>query len=249
MTASGAYEQMTKLQKKYSKWLSKASLQTVFDGLQAAGGEVRVNGGAVRNALMREAVRDVDLSTTLLPLETISALEKAGIRAVPTGLEHGTITGVIDGDAYEITTLREDIETSGRHAVVKFGLDWKKDALRRDFTMNAIYCDRNGVIYDPINGMDDLKSRTVRFIGAASERIEEDYLRILRFFRFFAWYGSGRPDAEGLTACARLKDGLSDISVERIWIELKKMLSAADPSRALLWMRTTGVLTLILPET
>jgi len=237
-----------KLNLKNSKWLVAPSLLQVFDAIEVKGGKVRVVGGAIRNALMGEGVGDIDLCTTLLPEETTQALEAANIKAIPTGLEFGTITAVVDKTAYEITTLREDVETDGRHAVVKFGKDWTKDALRRDLTINALYCDRDGKLFDPLDNMDDLKNREVRFIGEASERIKEDYLRILRFFRFFAWYGSGRPDASGLKACAKLKGGLDDISAERVWIELKKTLEAKDPSRALLWMRTTGVLNIVLPE-
>ena len=237
-----------KIELENAPWLTASSLIAVFDALEAAGGEVRVNGGAVRNALMGINVGDVDLSTTLLPKETVKALESAGIKSIPTGLEHGTITAVSDHEPYEITTLREDIETDGRHAVVRFGTNWTMDAQRRDLTINALYCDRDGVVFDPLNGLDDLEPRIIRFIGDAEERINEDHLRILRFFRFFGWYGSGRPDASGLKACAKLKAGLDKISAERVWSELGKLLSAPDPSRALLWMRTTGVLTTILPE-
>ncbi|MGB7287424.1 MAG: CCA tRNA nucleotidyltransferase [Salaquimonas sp.] len=233
---------------KGAEWLKAKSLNAVFDALEAAGGEVRVNGGAVRNALMGIPIGDIDLSTTLLPEQTAEALEAAGIKAIPTGIEHGTVTAISQKTPFEITTLREDIETDGRHAVVKFGTDWELDAKRRDLTMNALYCDRYGEVFDPLNGLPDLENRIVRFIGDAEERIAEDHLRIMRFFRFFAWYGSGRPDAAGLKACAKLRSGLEKISAERIWMELKKILSAKDPSRGLLWMRTTGVLNLILPE-
>ena len=147
-----------------------------------------------------------------------------------------------------MTTLRADVETDGRRAKVVFGRDWKADAERRDFTINALYAEADGTVVDLVGGLADLESRTLRFIGDAEARIREDYLRILRFFRFFAWYGSGRPDAEGLKACARLKDGLERLSAERVWAELKKLLSAPDPSRALLWMRQAGVLTKVLPE-
>ena len=237
-----------KLPRANSRWLETGSLQRVFNALETAGGEVRVNGGAVRNSLMGMKVSDVDLSTTLVPADTMTALEAAGIKALPTGFDHGTVTAVADSTGYEITTLREDVETDGRHAVVKFGTDWEADAKRRDLTMNALYCSRDGEVFDPLGGLEDLKSKTVRFIGEAEERIREDYLRILRFFRFFAWYGGGRPDPDGLKACARLKDGLGQVAVERIWVEMRKLLSAPDPSRALLWMRTTGVLNIVLPE-
>ncbi len=237
-----------KIELESAPWLTAKSLIAVFDALEAAGGEVRVNGGAVRNALMGIEVGDVDLSTTLLPKQTIKALGDAGIKNIPTGLDHGTITAVSDHVPYEITTLREDIETDGRHAVVRFGTNWLMDAQRRDLTINALYCDRHGILFDPLNGIEDLEPRIIRFIGDAEERITEDHLRILRFFRFFGWYGSGRPDASGLKACAKLKAGLEKISAERIWSEFGKLLRAPDPSRALLWMRTTGVLTAILPE-
>lgn len=237
-----------KLEKAYAAWLGNDDLRRVFDALEAAGGEVRVAGGAVRNSLMQLAVSDIDLCTTLLPDNTVAALEKGGLKAVLTGYEHGTVTAVTGSSHFEITTLREDVETNGRHAVVRFGTDWKQDAERRDLTINALYCDRNGEIFDPLDGMKDVVSRTVRFIGDAEARIEEDYLRILRFFRFFAQYGSGRPDADGLKACAKHKSALSGVSAERIWQELHKLLAADDPSRALLWMRTTGVLSQVLPE-
>ncbi len=147
-----------------------------------------------------------------------------------------------------MTTLRKDIETNGRHAKVAFGTDWKADAERRDFTINALYATANGEVIDYVGGLTDIETQTLRFIGDAEARIREDYLRILRFFRFFAWYGSGRPETDGLRASARLKDGLDQLSAERVWSELKKLLAAPDPSRALLWMRQAGVLTAILPE-
>lgn len=231
------------------QWLDRPSLQKLFDILCANGGQIMVAGGAVRNSLLGEAVADIDLCTTLLPSEIVEHLEAADQKAVPTGIEHGTITAVIDGDPYEVTTLREDIETDGRHAVVRFGTNWQADACRRDLTINALYCDREGRVFDFVDGYADILHRNVRFIGNAEERIREDALRILRFFRFFAWYGSGRPDAQGLKACSASKELLSGLSVERIWMELKKLLTAPDPGRALLWMRTTGILSALLPET
>ena len=239
---------MIKIPKKNSIWLQNDGLQRLFEVLRRDGEEVRVNGGAVRNSLLGEEIGDVDLSTTLVPQKVLERLKKAGVKAIATGLEHGTVTAVIDKQGYEITTLRKDIKTDGRHAVVEFGRDWKEDAKRRDLTMNALYCDSAGNVFDPLGGYDDLMARNVRFIGQASERIEEDYLRILRFFRFFAQYGKGRPDGEGLKACAKLKSGISQLSAERIWAELGKILTVDDPSRAMLWMRTTGVLTAVLPE-
>ncbi|MBJ6134231.1 CCA tRNA nucleotidyltransferase [Ochrobactrum sp. Q0168] len=229
-------------------WLKSKSLQALFKALNRDGGEARVVGGAVRNTLLGTAVSDVDLATTHMPQETIRLAEEAGFKPVPTGIEHGTITVVVQGHAYEVTTLRKDVETDGRHAKVAFGTDWKADAERRDFTINALYATADGTIIDHVGGLADIETQTLRFIGDAEQRIREDYLRILRFFRFFAWYGSGRPEAEGLRASARLKDGIEQLSAERVWSELKKLLSAPDPSRALLWMRQGGVLNLVLPE-
>ncbi|MEM8540414.1 MAG: CCA tRNA nucleotidyltransferase, partial [Pseudomonadota bacterium] len=158
------------------------------------------------------------------------------------------VTAVLNDMGYEITTLRKDIETDGRHAVVAFGTDFEHDAKRRDFTINALYVDRSGVVYDYVDGLSDVETMNLRFIGDAGERIQEDYLRILRFFRFFAWFGKHRPDAEGLKASMRHKEGIKSLSAERIWAEMHKLFSAPDPSRALLWMRQVGVLTLLLPE-
>lgn len=230
-------------------WFQDAALSQVMTFLNSDGGEARVAGGAVRNALMGLDVADVDIATTLRPEVVVERAKAAGIKAVPTGIEHGTVTLVVDGRGFEVTTLRRDIETNGRHAVVEFGTDWKADAERRDLTINALYADDRGEVIDLVEGMKDIETRTVRFIGDAAQRIAEDHLRILRFFRFFAYYGSGRPDADGLRACARAKEQLSALSAERVWTETKKLLGAADPSRALLWMRQAGVLTAILPET
>ncbi|RWN55663.1 CCA tRNA nucleotidyltransferase [Mesorhizobium sp.] len=229
-------------------WLGERHLQRLLAALADGGEEARVAGGAVRNALIGQPVADVDIATTTVPDETIRRAEAAGFKAVPTGIEHGTITIVAGGKPFEVTTLRADIETDGRRAKVLFGRDWKADAERRDFTINALYAEADGTIVDLVGGIADVEARRLRFIGDPEARIREDYLRILRFFRFFAWYGDGRPDAEGLKACARLKEGLGQLSVERVWSELKKLLSAPDPSRALLWMRQAGVLTSVLPE-
>ncbi|MGB3897823.1 MAG: CCA tRNA nucleotidyltransferase [Mesorhizobium sp.] len=229
-------------------WLAEEHLQHLLAVLNEGGEEARIAGGAVRNALIGAPVADVDIATTTLPAETIRRAEAAGLKAVPTGVEHGTVTVVAGGRPFEVTTLRADIETDGRHAKVSFGRDWKADAERRDFTINALYADADGKVVDLVGGLADIEARRLRFIGDAEQRIREDYLRILRFFRFFAWYGAGRPDAEGLKACARLKDGLDRLSAERVWTELKKLLAAPDPARALLWMRQSGALTRVLPE-
>ncbi len=229
-------------------WLADPVLQKLLSALSADGEDARIAGGAVRNTLMGEPVTDIDIATTNLPEATIARAEAAGFKAVPTGIDHGTVTIIGAGRPFEVTTLRADIETDGRHARVLFGRDWTADAERRDFTINALYAQADGTVIDLVGGIEDISSRTLRFIGDAETRIREDYLRILRFFRFFAWYGSGRPDAEGLKACARLKEGLDRLSAERVWSEMRKLFAAPDPSRALLWMRQTGVLTRILPE-
>ena len=230
-------------------WFSDPALTRVLALLNSDGGEARVAGGAVRNSLMGLPVADVDIATTLRPEIVVERAKAAGIKAVPTGIEHGTVTLVIDGAPFEVTTLRRDVATDGRRAEVAFGTDWQMDAERRDLTINALYATQDGTVVDLVNGLPDIESRAVRFIGDATTRIAEDHLRILRFFRFFALYGSGRPDAEGLKACARAKETLGKLSAERVWSEMKKLLGAPDPGRALLWMRQAGVLTEILPET
>jgi tRNA nucleotidyltransferase/poly(A) polymerase len=228
--------------------LQDKELQRLLQVLCEDGEEARIAGGAVRDALLGRKVSDIDIATTTLPDDTERRAQAAGFRTVPTGKEHGTVTVLAGKAAYEVTTLRADIETDGRHARVAFGRDWREDAARRDFTINALYATREGEVIDLVGGLADLETRTLRFIGEPEARIREDYLRILRFFRFFAWYGAGRPEADGLRACARLKEGLSRLSAERVWTELKKLLSAPDPARALLWMRQTGVLSAVLPE-
>jgi poly(A) polymerase len=233
-----------------SDWslLQERPVKAVFAALDGAAGATRIVGGAVRDALLGRAVADADFATIFPPSDVIARCEAAGLKAVPTGIEHGTVTVIADGRPFEVTTLRRDVETDGRHAVVQFTADWEEDAARRDLTINALYCDVAGRLFDPCNGVADLQAGRVRFIGDAESRIREDYLRILRFFRFFAWYGSGRPDSDGLKACARLKSGIATLSAERVWAELKRLLSAPDPARALLWMRTTEVLQRALPE-
>ncbi|KEC54683.1 CCA tRNA nucleotidyltransferase [Bartonella koehlerae] len=230
-------------------WLQHSHIQKLLYILSLDGEEARVVGGAVRNQLLERPISDVDIATTCLPQQVIARVEEAGFKAIPTGIAFGTVTVVFQSCSYEVTTLRSDIETDGRRAKVAFGRDWQKDAERRDFTMNALYCDAAGNLYDAVGGLDDIASKTVRFIGIPEKRIREDYLRILRFFRFFAWYGAGRPDVQGLKACICLKHGLQKLSPERIWGEMKKLLTAPNPTRALLWMSQSGILTLIFPET
>ena len=209
-------------------WFSDPALVRVLALLNGDGGEGRVAGGAVRNSLMGLPVADVDIATTLRPEVVVERAKAAGIKAVPTGIEHGTVTLVIDGTPFEVTTLRRDVATNGRHAEVAFGTDWQTDAERRDLTINALYATGDGRVIDLVNGLPDIESRTVRFIGDAAMRIAEDHLRILRFFRFFALYGSGRPDAEGLKACARAKTSLAKLSAERVWSETKRLVGVGS---------------------
>ena len=230
-------------------WLEAASTQKVIAALEAARpGGSRFVGGCVRNSLMSRPVDDIDIATQLKPEETLAALEAANIKAIPTGIEHGTVTAVMDGEPFEITSLRRDVETDGRRAVVAFTEDWAEDAQRRDFRMNALYAAPNGEVFDPVGGgYDDALAGRVIFIGDADARLREDYLRILRFFRFNAWYGA-EIDVDGLAACARQKQGLEKIARERIWKELKKLLAAPTPRRAVQAMDEAGVLDEILPE-
>lgn len=228
-------------------WMRAPATQAVMAALEAARpGGSRFVGGCVRNALLGEPVHDVDIATQLTPDETTTALETAGLKAVPTGVEHGTVTAVAEGEGVEVTTLRKDVSTDGRRAVVAFTEDWVEDSLRRDFTFNALYADAGGTIHDPQGGLADLQARRVVFVGDPDDRIREDYLRILRFFRFFAWYGEGRPERDGLMACIRHKDGLEDLSAERVWSELKRLLEAPDPCIALRWMHTGKILEILL---
>ena len=230
-------------------WLEAASTQNVIAALEAARpGGSRFVGGCVRNTLMSRPVDDIDIATQLKPEETLAALEAANIKAIPTGIEHGTVTAVMDGEPFEIPSLRRDVETDGRRAVVAFTEDWAEDAQRRDFRMNALYAAPKGEVFDPVGGgYDDALAGRVIFIGDADARLREDYLRILRFFRFNAWYGA-EIDVDGLAACARQKQGLEKIARERIWKELKKLLAAPTPRRAVQAMDEAGVLDEILPE-
>ena len=215
--------------------------------LAALGGEGRFVGGAVRNALLGKPVADVDIATPLTPDEVTKRLTAAGLGAVPTGIEHGTVTAIADGKPYEITTLRRDVSTDGRRATVAFTTDWALDAKRRDFTMNALYADAKGEILDTVGGVDDLKAGRVRFVGDAATRIREDYLRILRLFRFHAWYGKGEMDAGALHAAAAAKAGLAQLSGERVQKELLKLLEADDPASVLRIMAASAILGEILP--
>ncbi len=216
----------------------------LFDALAAPAYFV---GGCVRNALLGAGATDIDLATPLPPDAVSDRLAKAGIKVVPTGVEHGTVTAVLAGAAYEVTTFRADVETDGRRAVVRFTEEMAEDAARRDFTMNALYADRAGGVIDPLGGLPDLRARRVRFIGRPADRIREDYLRILRFFRFSAVYAGRGIEPEGLAACAALADGVGRLAKERIGAEMRKLLAAPDPSAALAAMAQSGVLARVLP--
>jgi poly(A) polymerase len=207
-------------------WLRSGPAARVLDLLNADGEEARVVGGAVRNALLGIPIVDVDIATTALPNEVVRRAKAAGIKSVPTGIEHGTVTLVADGQPFEVTTLREDTETFGRKAKVAFGRDWVGDAHRRDFTINALSADRDGVVHDYVGGLADIAERRVRFIGDPKQRIEEDYLRILRFFRIHAAFGAGEVDREGYLACIASRAGLASLSAERVRMEILKLLVA-----------------------
>src|SRR6478672_10767184 len=226
-------------------WLTASSTRAVMAALEAAGGPgcARFVGGCVRNALIGAPVDDIDIATTLKPEETDKAIRAAGLKAVPTGIAHGTVTAVTERTPFEITTLRRDVSTDGRNATVAFTDDWAEDAARRDFRLNALYADASGEVFDPTgHGVSDAAEGRIVFVGEARTRIREDYLRILRFFRFYAWYGRGEPDAEAMAACAALAEGMTRLSAERVSKEMLKLLAAPDPRRAVAAMREAGVL-------
>jgi poly(A) polymerase len=229
-----------------AEWLRAPPLAELLAVLDREGEEARVVGGAVRNSLLDVPIGDVDIATTAVPDEVVRRAEAAGFKPVPTGIEHGTITVVAVGRPYEVTTLREDIETFGRHAKVAFGRDWKRDAERRDFTMNALYLSRDGIVHDHVGGLADIAARRVRFIGDAATRIAEDYLRILRFFRFHAAYGEGAPDPDGVAACIDGRAGLDQLSRERIRTEMLKLLVAGHAVPSLAVMTEAGLLEQVL---
>jgi poly(A) polymerase len=227
-------------------WLGDAPVRRALGLLNGGGEEARVVGGAARNSLMGLPLSDIDIATTAVPDEVIRRAAAAGLKAVPTGIDHGTITLVVDGVPFEVTTLREDVETFGRKAVVAFGRDWKVDAERRDFTMNALSISPDGMVHDYVGGLADLRDRRVRFIGDPARRIAEDYLRILRFFRFQASYAHGAPDAAGVHACIVARDGLRTLSRERVRGELVKLLVAPFAVPTLVVMAETGFAELLL---
>ncbi len=230
-------------------WLTDAASQLVCEMLTEAGFQALFVGGCVRNALLDVPVSDLDIATDALPEQVMDRADTVGLRAVPTGIEHGTVTIICDGVPFEITTFRKDVETDGRRAVVAFSKNIADDARRRDFTMNALYAGADGQVQDPLGGLPDLRAGRVRFIEDADRRIAEDYLRILRFFRFTAFYADPTQgiDADGLAACAAGVDGLDSLSAERIGQEMLKLLSAPDPSPAVAAMASSGVLLRVSP--
>jgi len=228
-------------------WLINESAQKVFSILEDGGFVARAVGGCIRNTLLGVDVADVDIATTAPPEQVLELATIASLGAHPTGLAHGTVTLVSQGIPYEVTTLRRDVETMGRRAVVAFTDDWKEDAGRRDFTMNALYCDRNGNLFDPLDGFEDLAERRVRFIGDARMRIQEDFLRILRFFRFHASYGRGPIDEAGLAACIAELDGIDTLSAERLRVEILRILLTPGAVEAIDYMLRSGVFERIVP--
>ena len=228
-------------------WMRAPATRAVMDALSPGDSDrARFVGGCVRNALLGEPVDDVDIATTLTPEEAAAALSAAGLKVIPTGVGHGTLTVVSHGEPFEVTSLRKDVETFGRRAVVAFTTDWREDAMRRDFRLNAIYARSDGALFDPFGGLEDAAARRIVFIGRAEDRIVEDYLRILRFYRFNAWYARA-IDETGHRACAKLAGHIGELSVERVWKELKKLLAAADPGPAIKAMQEGHVLKQVLP--
>lgn len=230
-------------------WLDATETQLLFQALLSAGHQALFVGGCVRNALIGAPVSDIDIATDAHPDVVTRLAQEANFRVIPTGIEHGTVTVVVGGFPHEVTTLRRDLQTDGRHAVVAYSSDIAEDAARRDFTMNALYAQADGMVIDPLGGLPDLLARRVRFVGDPDARIAEDYLRILRFFRFHAVYGDPAQgiDADGLAACAANLAGLDTLSRERLGAEMRKMLAAADPAPALAAMEAAGVLAQVLP--
>jgi len=230
-------------------WMTAPETAAVFDALEAEGGPdcARFVGGCVRNALVGRAIDDLDIATTLTPDRVTKALKAAGIRAIPTGIDHGTVTAISNHKPHEITTLRRDVTTDGRRATVAFTDDWSEDAQRRDFTLNSLYARRDGSIFDPTgHGAADARAGRIVFVGEAEQRLREDHLRNLRYFRFYAWFGKGPPDPAAVAACTALKDGVAGLSAERVSKELLKLLAADDPRAAVRLMADTGVLEVVL---
>jgi len=232
-----------------AKWRTSAGMKRLLEALDVSKGSSRFVGGAVRDSLLGLPVSDLDIATRIQPHEVVERLEAARIKAIPTGIEHGTVTAVSSGIVVEVTTLRSDVTTDGRRATVAFTDDWREDAARRDFTINALYADpASGEIFDYFGGLDDVAAGRIRFIGDPLERIAEDHLRILRFFRFHARFGKGEPDAAALTACAARANDLMALSRERIADELLKLLGLPSTSATVAIMLERGILRPVLPE-
>ncbi len=228
-------------------WLAHPGTQGLLAMLEGSGHRALLVGGCVRNAVLGDPVGDVDIATDAWPTTVMQIAVMSGFRVIPTGVEHGTVTIVAGGRAHEVTTFRRDIDTDGRHATVAFAETVEEDAARRDFTMNALYADAAGVVIDPLDGLPDALARRVRFVGEAEARIREDYLRILRFFRFHAVIRAPEIAADGLAACAALAEGVDGLSRERVGAEMRKLLAATDPAPAVAAMRAAGVLRRVLP--
>lgn len=228
-------------------WITEPGLQALMAAISQGGHAIYLVGGCVRNALIGQPVSDIDLATDATPAEVTALCQIAGLKVVPTGVDHGTVTVIAEGVPHEVTTFRRDVETHGRHATIAYSRDIAEDASRRDFTINALYADRAGEVTDPLGGLPDLIARRVRFVGDPVARIREDYLRILRFFRFTAWYAPDGPDAEGLAACAVESAGTETLSRERIGHEFRRLLAAPDPAPAVAAMAASGVLMHVLP--
>ena len=229
-------------------WMTAPATERVLAALGAKGAEVRFVGGCVRDAILGRPVKDIDIATHDPPEAVIALLEAAGIKVVPTGVAHGTVTAVVGPDHFEITTLRRDVETYGRRAKVAFTGDWAADAARRDLTINALFAAPDGTLYDPFGGLEDLRQGRIRFVGDARTRIREDVLRLLRFFRFFAHYGKPPPDAEALAACRELAPLLPTLSGERVAAETLKLLAAPEPASVVALMIEAGIVAHFLPE-
>ena len=229
-------------------WMKTPGTRRVIEALDGESGAPRFVGGCVRDALAGRAIKDIDLATPLMPEEVVRRLEEVNIKVIPTGIAHGTVTAIASGEVFEITTLRVDLETDGRFAKVGFTDSWEADAARRDLTINAMSLDASGKLYDPFGGREDLNAGRIRFVGNAKQRIEEDYLRLLRLFRFYAWYGLEPLDEETLNIAKSLAPGLKRLSGERVRDELLRLLGAPDPVPALRLMMRFEILGFILPE-
>lgn len=228
--------------------MNASSVRALFSALGGLDTDVRFVGGCVRDSVLSRQIKDIDIATPDAPESVVKKLSVAGIKVVPTGLAHGTVTAVIDGQPFEITSLRKDTACDGRHAAVEFTTDWVEDASRRDFTFNALSMRLDGALFDPFDGVADAKAGRVRFVGDPGDRIQEDYLRILRYFRFLALYGKHDPDRDIIEACARHQDGLASLSIERVRDEFVKLLNASDPTLSLNAMAEVGALKTIAPE-